>query len=169
MVNEEIFGGLKSALERGSSLEKAMLTLFNSGYKREEIEEAARGLLESQSEAQIYPPIKTSPKSAEIKLTVFAPPTITKTFPELQPTIQKKPIPIQPAQIERPIFAPQIEIQKPIQKVSAYEKPKPKLKGGKEKVVIVVLIFLLIFLIGALGAIFVFRQQLIDFLSSFFS
>ena len=177
MVNEEILGGLKSALERGSSLEKAMLTLFNSGYKREEIEEAARDLLEFKPEAQIQPSIKTAPKTAEIKPTPQAlTKPITKTFPELKPPV-RKPIQIQPAQLERPIFAPQVQIQKPapiqvqkpVQKVSVYEKPQPKPRGGREKIIIIVLVFLLIFLVGALGAIFVFRQQLIDFLSSFFA
>ena len=42
MVNQEILGGLKSAMANGDSLEKSMMTLYNAGYKRGEIEEAAR-------------------------------------------------------------------------------------------------------------------------------
>lgn len=42
MVNEEIVGGLISALSRGESLEKAMMTFFNAGYKKEEIEISAK-------------------------------------------------------------------------------------------------------------------------------
>jgi len=41
MVNEDILGGLKSALIRGETLKKAMMTLYNSGYKKNYIEEAA--------------------------------------------------------------------------------------------------------------------------------
>lgn len=42
MVNEEIIGGLVSALSRGEPLEKAMMTFFNAGYKKSEIEVSAR-------------------------------------------------------------------------------------------------------------------------------
>jgi hypothetical protein len=42
MVNEEIVGGLISALSRGEPLEKAMMTFFNAGYKKEEIEGSAK-------------------------------------------------------------------------------------------------------------------------------
>jgi hypothetical protein len=42
MVNEEVVGGLISALSRGEPLEKAMMTFYNAGYKKEEIEESAR-------------------------------------------------------------------------------------------------------------------------------
>ncbi|MEK6845033.1 MAG: hypothetical protein AABX44_02135 [Nanoarchaeota archaeon] len=42
MPNQEILGGLRHALNRGESLEKAMISFYNAGYKKEEIEEAAR-------------------------------------------------------------------------------------------------------------------------------
>jgi hypothetical protein len=42
MVNEEIVGGLVSALSRGESLEKAMMTFYNAGYNKEEIEDSAK-------------------------------------------------------------------------------------------------------------------------------
>jgi len=44
MVNQEILGGLRLVLNRGESLEKAMLSFYNAGYKKEEIEEAAKFL-----------------------------------------------------------------------------------------------------------------------------
>ena len=42
MPNQEILGGLRHALNRGESLEKVMLSFYNAGYRKEEIEEAAR-------------------------------------------------------------------------------------------------------------------------------
>ena len=42
MVNEEIIGGLVSALSRGEPLEKAMMTFFNAGYGKDEIEASAQ-------------------------------------------------------------------------------------------------------------------------------
>ena len=50
MVNEEILGGLKASVERGESLGQAMQSFYNSGYKREEIEEAARVLQQQPKE-----------------------------------------------------------------------------------------------------------------------
>ena len=44
MVNQEILGGLRLVLNRGESLEKAMLSFYNAGYRKEEIEEAAQFL-----------------------------------------------------------------------------------------------------------------------------
>lgn len=41
-INEEIVGGLVSALSRKESLEKAMMTFYNAGYEKEEIEVSAR-------------------------------------------------------------------------------------------------------------------------------
>ena len=40
----ELTGGLKNALERGDSLERAKQSFINSGYKLEEVEQAAREL-----------------------------------------------------------------------------------------------------------------------------
>jgi len=41
MVNNEILEGLRTAMLRGESLQKAMLTFFNAGYSKIEIEQAA--------------------------------------------------------------------------------------------------------------------------------
>ncbi len=41
-LNEEIIGGIVSALSRGESLEKAMMTFYNAGYEKEEIEDSAK-------------------------------------------------------------------------------------------------------------------------------
>ncbi len=60
MVNNEILGGLRHALNRGESLEKAMISFYNAGYKKEEIEEAARFI---QQEG-----VSTSPSVKEANL-----------------------------------------------------------------------------------------------------
>ncbi len=41
-INDEIVGGLVSALSRGEKLEKAMMTFFNAGYEKDEIEVSAQ-------------------------------------------------------------------------------------------------------------------------------
>lgn len=47
-----MLGGLKSALERGEPLQKAMIALYNSGYKKEDIEEAAQHLIKTVPSAK---------------------------------------------------------------------------------------------------------------------
>lgn len=41
MVRSDIFAGLKNALDRGESLQKAKKVLINSGYDAKEVEEVA--------------------------------------------------------------------------------------------------------------------------------
>jgi len=44
MPKEEILEGLKYAIARGESLPKAMMSFYNAGYLKQDIEEAARAL-----------------------------------------------------------------------------------------------------------------------------
>lgn len=44
MVKEEILGGLRLALSKGESLKQAMMSFYSAGYKKQDIEEAARTL-----------------------------------------------------------------------------------------------------------------------------
>jgi len=61
MVNQEIIGGLKNALDRGESLEKAAQSFVNAGYNPNEIKEAVSQL--SRNATNI---ISQSEKSKEI-------------------------------------------------------------------------------------------------------
>jgi hypothetical protein len=38
MVNEEILGGIKNAMERGSSFEQAVQSFINAGYNQNEVQ-----------------------------------------------------------------------------------------------------------------------------------
>jgi hypothetical protein len=44
MVKEEILSGLKYALAKGEPLPEAMMSFYNAGYLKKDIEEAARAL-----------------------------------------------------------------------------------------------------------------------------
>ena len=44
MVKEEIVEGLKYAVAKGESLPKAMMSFYNAGYLKKDVEEAARAL-----------------------------------------------------------------------------------------------------------------------------
>ena len=68
MVKEDILGGIKNAIARGSSLKDAMQSYYNAGYSKEEIEQAAREYQmqyssQSQQSQKIIQPAPTSPKS----------------------------------------------------------------------------------------------------------
>lgn len=103
MVNQEIFSGLASALYRGESLQRAMMTFFNAGYKKEEIEEAAR-TLRSQGAGQITPQTQASQQ-------------------QIQQVQSQKPI-VKPQQIPPAQFAQQKKVlKKPAIPIS---KTKPK-------------------------------------------
>jgi hypothetical protein len=146
MINEEILGGLKSALERGESLKRAMMTFFNAGYKKEEIEEAAKNLT-----AQNVQPVATEPK-------------IIPTSKPISIPKEVKPVEVLPAEPIKVQLTPQVKTQSPTvkQNVSSYgEEPK-------DKALIFVLVSVLIFLVGVLLSIFIFKEELINFFSSFF-
>lgn len=51
MPNQEILGGLRAAFKRGESLEKIMISFYNAGYKKEEIEEAAKFVQQEENPA----------------------------------------------------------------------------------------------------------------------
>ena len=54
MVKEEILEGLKYALAKGEPLAEAMMSFYNAGYSKENIEEAAR-VLQAPQLPQIQP------------------------------------------------------------------------------------------------------------------
>jgi hypothetical protein len=147
-MNEEILGGLKSALERGESMKKAMMTFFNSGYKKEEIEEAARALSEV---AETKPQVPVVPEKKQVPPPKTPPQTYPKQTPQKVSSYGEK-IPVN-------------QPPKPAQKVSTYDTTK----DAKGKKIIFILFFLLAFLVVLLILIFLFKQQLIDFFSRFFT
>ena len=50
-----IIGGLKNAIERGSSLEKAKFTFISAGYDENDVEEAARTLMPAEAKKPAFP------------------------------------------------------------------------------------------------------------------
>ena len=191
MVREDILGGLKLALSRGDSLQNAMQSFYNSGYKKEEIEEAARALHKQvvQQPPQ-QPPINPSPQLGQQP----------KPIPQMsQNNVMPKPAPMtyQPHQtipqetqrtpMQRPTFSYQnpesnmipTEEKESIvnrfkqlrtssqtdqrEKVSTYAEYK---RPGLDAVT-VILIIILLALLGILAAVFFFKESLIEFFNKF--
>lgn len=160
MVNEDILWGLKSALERGQSLKSAMLSFYNAGYKREEIEEAARSLVEPVSMSSQPEPVSSAPP---VPPTTYSEPQTEKPAPRVFKKLipdEKQNVPIAPTPSSSNL-KPE-KTSKP--KMSNYED-----KASKKKSMIILLICALVFLLGILTLLLVFRQDLINFFSSIFS
>ncbi|MEK6827598.1 MAG: hypothetical protein AABX99_03900 [Nanoarchaeota archaeon] len=186
MPNEEIVGGLMSAIERGESLKKAMMTFYNAGYKKEQIEEAAQFLNQNPTASPIQilqssvlaekPKQKMfgkifQQKNPETKPTLpLQVPTnkITSPIPQaVIPDISKAPKQVsQPAQIISNYGETQISPVQPatIQKVSNYGN-----EDIKDRVAIIILVVVLVFLVGILASVFLFKQEITNFLSGLFS
>jgi hypothetical protein len=191
MVNQEILGGLIAALERGESLKKSMMSMYNAGYKKEEIEEAAmmtlgmdinslKELLNQDNQIQNKPiqlnnpkPSLEQPKPQPVLTPIqnIQPQQILpqQTLPPIQNTSTLSNPPIQNVIIQEKPQLPKIENQEikmsTKQKVSDYS-TKPKKKKG-DNLILILLILLLVFLAGVLISLFVFKNQIITFFSRF--
>lgn len=69
MVKEEILAGLKVAISKGEPLNRAMMTFYNAGYKKQDIEEAARMLQAPQLTQFSTQPVQQQPPSQPIVMT----------------------------------------------------------------------------------------------------
>jgi hypothetical protein len=139
MVNEDILGGIEKGVEKGETLEYAMMSFYNAGYQREDIEWAAKAF-------QMQDIAKRTQWSAEP----------FKREEKKEATSDKN------LQIETNQF-----IKKPtkvIQNVSNYGASQ-----FREKVILVVLISSFLALLAILAGIFLFRTQVVDFFNSLFA
>lgn len=143
MVREDILGGLKSSIQRGEPLKKAMITFYNAGYRKEEIEEAAKFLVQSQRIIQPQLPVQIKKKVSPAKKILLGRG--------------------QPIQKVSNYQAPS-QIQIPQQKVSSYEEPKKP----KKKIWIILLIFFLVILLGVLLSAFLFKNELMEMIGEIF-
>ena len=120
MVNEEILGGIEAALLRGQSLRQAMISFYNAGYKKEEIEEAARY---SRQALHINPDEKMAPQKTKV-----VPKQIKKqekkVIVEEKPIGEKKEIGFTKKQEIKPIPKKIEKKPKPIRKISVYGEDK---------------------------------------------
>ena len=180
MVRDDILGGLRTALARGQTLRQAMMSFYNAGYIKQEIEEAAMALQTERNQplqtqfaqgpsegAPIFQrtnPIEKAPsEEPKEQLSQTAKP-VQIAQPTQPQTIQKvsaygQPQPIQP--VQQPVQQPQT-----IQKVSAYGPPQQvqQLQAAKPrgKAIIFILLALLIILIGGLIVVFFFKEEILS-------
>ena len=157
MAKEEIVEGLKYAIARGDSLEKAMMSFYNSGYAKQDVEDAAKILdtpqfQKNQTMQQQPQPPKATISKPQTQIEELDKP---ETHPVPQPSNQQ-------GETQNQQFSPLQQTQ-PIQKISNYG-GKPNPLGA---VAIFVLVFFLLVLVGVLIAVFLFKEELAGFFNSF--
>ena len=141
MPKEEIIEGLRTAVSKGESLEKAMTSFYNAGYKKEDIEAAAAAMATVQLPAFVQPTSSLQPQ----------------TFPAQQKNLPPQFTPTQP----RPLIPP---ISSSVQNVSDYGK-KPSRKG---LAITIILFIMLLLLLGVLAGVILFKDELSKFFNSLF-
>ena len=175
-MNEDIIGGLKSALTRGYSLEEAMFSFFNAGYKKEDIEEAARTLqLQTQNKEEEWQPepIWVIKQRMEGKPVSNSPSSFKpekerseeEQKPERNLSPQGRIVEAKPKVVKEvsDIIVKPTEIRKQVApgRVSKYSNADSRITT-----IIIILVVLLLLLMGILGIIFVFKDQVIEFFNN---
>lgn len=147
MTVEDISEGLKLAVSKGETLQQAMQSFYNAGYKKENIESAARLLT-----LNVVQP--TQPQES--------------TIPQKQPVIPQQ-TPFKSVQkissYGKPLPQQQFPLPpKPVQKISSYEQSQ---KQRNPKVIMVILVIILLIVFGgAIGGILFFKENVIEFFNN---
>jgi len=150
MVNEDILGGIETGVAKEQSIESIMISFFNAGYPREDIEWAAKSFLLNQPKivaanpAKPKPinPVKTSSENSLQKSKIFS--FFRSKFKSSETPFMKKPY---------------VE-----QNVSKYDQASQ----FKERILLIGLVLSLILLLAILAGIFVFKEELANFINSLF-
>ena len=151
MAKEEIVEGLRMAVSKGEPLKQAMMSFYNSGYNKKDIEEAAR-VMQQPKPQPLFQPITTQAgipvQQPQIPIQSLQPQALTQLTP--LPTPQFRQLPQAPVQT--------------VQMVSNYgKKPRPA-----SFIITLILVFLLLSLLGILAAVFFFKAELTQFFNNAF-
>ncbi len=196
MVRGDIVGGIKLALSKGQSLQQAMQSFYNAGYKKEEIEEAARAIQNEGFQTQIIKKpdqeIKKQTAPGKEKHLSYVPPPKapvqpSEAMPPAAPKIEpEQKIQTSPEQVTQKIqepekkevknlpqtpetLTPRVPLQTNVYKPVMTQRVSsygPPEEKGGVDFVTVILIILLVILIGGLISVFFFRESIIQFLNT---
>lgn len=163
--DQEILGGLRAAIERGSTLKQAMMSFYQAGYDKSEIEDAARAYMNQQRNEDMQLNPAQIVQKTEIKKEEEKKEDTKKVNQGSQNNIQKIPsAPVGPSGLSQGSSMEAIP-----QKVSSYDMPKKKeVKAPKSNILTFILIFVLLFLVGVLFAVYMFKEELVQFINSMF-
>jgi hypothetical protein len=177
-AEQDLLGGIEAGISRGQTLKEAMISLYNSGYEKPEIEKAARAYIDivnKRKVAGVIPLIKPDEKPKEE--------TSEKKDEKKEDLKQGK-------EADKKDIS--TESKKTPQVVSSYgeeskedkkKDKKDKFKLGKNipkekdpsrgeelrsKAATYLLIAILVFLLIALATVFLFRDELVRFINNLF-
>lgn len=155
-ANDEILGGIRSAILRGETLKEAMMTLYAAGYNKEEIEETARAYVSLRDSGK-EPSENPQRKSAQ---------EVKEEVKPVEEVNQNKQV-FSPA---KTVFKTPIESKKPkvVQRVSDYKVADKKKSSDSGKILTIMLVVILVLLLGVLAAVFLFKEELVNFFNSMF-
>jgi hypothetical protein len=164
-MNDELIGGIRNALERGSSLEQAVQSLINAGYNPLEVKEASKFFNQTASSISssvtiVGPPLE-KPKAKSI-LSFSKPQQQTPSQNPPTPQVQQQVIQQKPINIEKQIQKdyPQIvspSIQAPARNPIDIEKER--------KQTIAILLAILILILGMVILILMFKEEILNLVS----
>lgn len=133
-----IVEGIRNGIKRGQSFRQVMISFYNAGYSRQDIEDSARAI-----QSQMQPPQQITSQTTATNL----------QSQKIQPRV---------SQYSPQNFSPQTQI--PRQNVSSYSYQKENFFESKG-LVIFLAVFLLLCL-GILGVVFLFKDSLINFFNN---
>jgi len=167
--NQDLIGAINSALSRGQTLKGAMMALYNAGYEKEKIEEAARAYIE----------LSRNPGKTNVQQKVIA-----KKIEKKQKK-EEKSVKLTKRERKKGILGKTLGSSIKVtseggvgkkseaKRISNYGVKERKLKQPKQRdnsnVITFLLVFILIFLFLVLGAVFLFKEELINFFNRLFS
>ena len=172
LTNQEILGGLKAAIARGEELKDAMMTFYQAGYDKTEIEEAAKSYIEMLNPitAQNQMPLSKAERKARDKAEKERRKAEEKARKSKQGENSKNSNAVYPTPQPMGAAGQKKSLQETEQKVSKYVAPKEKpSKPPGGKAITIVLILVLLLLLGILTSVILFREELIGFFNGLFA
>lgn len=144
MVRQDILAGLRNAVERGYSLEKAKQSFISSGYSREEVDEASQfvhsGSLNYTQQQNIEMP--TPAKAAQRAILPSGKSLKSKFFSKEKTKETQPPKPISSQQISQEQSSTDNEVKKQ-SKISNFFKKNWKVLGLVAILVILIIILII--------------------------
>lgn len=175
-MREDIYGGLKNALERGVPLEIAITSFVNAGYKEADVRAVARDvqagvfpLTQAATAAQMTKPV------AQPIQTPQQPRPISTMTPKPQPMVQTSaPMPFRQSTNTLPQNSPpspQPAVSQPIQETlprtqTAMQRPS-YVRRKPDFIIIVLAVLLALSVLGFIASL-IFKDQIATFLKALF-
>src|SRR3989344_2718204 len=166
MVNETIITSLQNSIARGESLTNAKQIMINSGYDSSEVEEASHYMGGNITQ-------NFQPRESEQFITPGQKGVLQKPYMQNQNAFQNRQLPSQnPTFLQQNQYLsnnqllPQTQpLQNSTKEQSLAQKERQMQKPRKSYTTEIILTIILLFLIGILITTFVFKDQILDFLS----